>query len=213
MTLGQLIDLTLQWLDDVNAGYYSRSLVTTFINNAQFEVQKLLIGAGENWYTKCVQTTLAVGQADYNLPSDFLKTMRCEIVDSGIYPNETVYRLKMITVNQQDYAWTQSGTVGGFYLKKDKIILVPVPDTSRLLRLYYAYRVAPMVVESEVPDVPEQYHEYLAILAARDGFLKDREQPDWLVQKLNVYEDMLKADAEERRQDEGRDIVTTDGYY
>lgn len=212
MTRGELKTLVSVWLDDLNFGYFTEAQINIWLNNAQMELQKLLIGAGVNWYAKEQQTTTVPNQADYVLPDDFLKSHRVEYVQSGTYPNEDIDRLGAIAINQQDRIPLKVGSPVGFYLKKDKMILVPVPDAAKTLKLMYSYRVSPMTSDSDVPDAPEQYHEFLAVLAAEDGFLRDREIPDWLTRKREKYEEMIKSDSNERTQDDGRDIVVTEDY-
>ena len=213
MNRGELKTLVSVWLDDLQFGYFTESQIDTWLNNAQFEVQKRLVLAGVNWYLKVQQTTMVPNQANYALPDDFLKSHRLEIIMSGTYPNENIQRLGYLALNQQDrMPWINPTTPIGFYFKKNSLILVPVPDAALLMRLYYSYRVSPMTSDAEVPDAPEQYHEFLAVLAAKDGFLKDREVPDWLTLKSEQYDEMLKADANERSQDDGRDIVVTEDY-
>jgi hypothetical protein len=57
MTVAQhTTTLMLSWLDDPNAGYFSASDTLAWLNQAQREVQKQLILAGENWYVKPVET-------------------------------------------------------------------------------------------------------------------------------------------------------------
>ena len=73
MQLSDLQNLTSFWLDDLNFGYYTQIQVNYWINNAQIEVQKMLIASGQNRYNAWVGTTLIVGQSDYVLPSDFRK--------------------------------------------------------------------------------------------------------------------------------------------
>ena len=73
LTFVELQDRTLYMLDDVNAGYFSRTQIKRSVNDAQQEVQKLLIKAGEGWYEKCVETTCVRDQADYALPDEFRK--------------------------------------------------------------------------------------------------------------------------------------------
>ena len=80
MNRGEIRDLCLYWLDDLQGAYFTPTQMNVFINNAQREVQKQLIQAFEDYYLKVVQTTTVANQADYILPQDFLKLRRLEIV-------------------------------------------------------------------------------------------------------------------------------------
>src|SRR5574343_497738 len=122
---------------------------------------------------KPVTTTLVVAQQDYALPSDFIVEHRLEIVLSGSGSTENRRPLEPITTNQQDLISIASGTPSHYYIKKDRVTLSPTPDTALTMRLYYSPRVADMTADADSPDVPEQFMEYVAILAAYDGFIKD----------------------------------------
>lgn len=209
MTFGELKSLVSFWLDDLQFGYFTEAQVSVWLNNAQKEVQKRLIKAGDNYYVKCVQTTLVVNQNDYVLPEDFKKENRLEVVISGTVPNESVNAITPITLNQQDLVVTGVGTPQWYYFKRNRIVVIPAPDTALPLRLYYSYLVADMTLDTDVPDVPESYHELIALLACQDGFLKDGRVNDLLMKKITAYQLDMDSDADERNQDMPRSIVET----
>lgn len=209
MNRGELRNLTLYWLDDLNAGYFTPTQVNTWLDNAQNEVQKRLIKAGQNYYIDCLQTTTVYNQTDYVLPENFKKLHRVEIVQSGTPPNEVKYPLKQITLNQQDFGAFSNGAPQMYYLKKNRITILPAPDRPYIMRLYETYLVSPMTSDLSIPDVPPAYHELLALLAAQDGFLKDGRASEVLMKKLKEYEDDFDSDANERLQDQPREVVDT----
>lgn len=214
MTLLQLRTLTLQWLDDVNAGYFTAPTVNTWINNAQKEAQKRLLKAGQNYYLRCKETTLVVNQAEYVLPADFRKLHRIEVIISNYgTTGESKQMILPITLNQQDLVLTGPGTVQFYVLKKNRIKFFPFPDLALKIRLFYSYMVPDMILDTEEPDVPEAYHEYLALLAAQDGFLKDGRVPDLISKRIAEYQIQLDSDANERLVDMPRSIVETGNDY
>lgn len=194
-------------LDDLNFGYFTPTQVKYWLNNAQREVQKRLIKAGQNYYDKTVQTTMVVNQADYVLPDDFKKEHRLEIVISGTAPNESIQPLAFITLNQKDFVGTGTGTPSCYYFKKNRIIVLPTPSSPYVLRMDYSYLVTDMVNDNDQPDVPESYHELIGLLAAQDGFLKDGRANELLVKKITDYQKQFDSDANERNQDQSRGIV------
>ena len=62
-----------------------------------------------------------------------------------------------------------AGTPTNYYIK-NRITIVSNSITAYILALYYSPRVVDMASDSDSPDVPEQFMEYVAILAAFDGF-------------------------------------------
>jgi len=210
MTFVQLQVLVSSWLDDTNNGYFTLSEVKTWLNNAQRETQKMVIQAFEGHYRKVVQTTLVQYQREYQLPTDFKKLSRLEVVLSGTtFQNEDCQRLVKITENQQDLMPERTGTPQTYYFKGDQVVVVPAPDAAKTLRLTYLYRAADMVNDADLPDVPADYHEYIAVLATLDGLYKDGRDPGAMLNKKEYFEKLFKQDAEERNVDESRTIVQT----
>lgn len=214
MTFLAIQDLTLSWLDDPNAGYFTRPQIKVWINNAQREVQKLLLNASEDYYTTCARTSTVIGQARYQLPPDFIKLQRLSFIVSGANDTAQYQRIQPITRNEQDLLFgNASGDPQSFFFNKDTVTLLPTPNRALTLHLDYTYRVSDMSLDGDEPDVPEDYHEYLAILAARDGFLKDGRDFGPIERKLGYFETLLKENAEQRNQDSPRYVVSTlNGY-
>lgn len=212
MTFLELRQLVSYWVDDLNLTYFTPAQVNRFLNNAQREVQKLVLGAGQDFYMKCAQTTLVINQRDYVLPDDFYKVNRLEVVISGSSPNENVLRLNPITPNQLDLMGTQTGTPSVYFFKKNRFTLYPAPNSALTLRMLYSYKVADMVLDSDLPDVPEPYNEMIAVLAAMDCLLKDGRDVSALIEKRDLYMKMLKDDAAQRSLDESRSVQYTGTY-
>lgn len=212
MTFLELQDLVLDWLDDKNAGYFTRPKVKQWINNGQREVQKRLSKAAEGYHEISAQTTCVANQSDYALPADYRKSHRLVIVNNPGTANEDEEQLDPITMNQQNMIGNQAGRPAAYFLKKERLVLCPKPDTTYTLRLYYSYRVADMVEDAEIPDVPEDYHELCAILGAMDGFIKDGRDASLLAKKLKDYETTMDQDAEDRTEDKPREVVVTGEY-
>lgn len=210
MTFVQLQTMVSSWLDDPNNGYFTLAEVKLWLNNAQREAQKMVIQAFEGHYRKVVETTMVQYQREYQLPSDFKKLSRIEVVLSGTtFQTESVTRLSKITENQQDMVTERTGTPMAYYFKGDQVVLVPAPDDDKTLRLTYLYRVTDMSNDADLPDIPADYHEYLAVLATLDGLYKDGREVGPMLQKKEYFEKLFKQDAEERNVDESRTIVQT----
>lgn len=209
MTFLEIRQSASYYLDDLNFGYFTPTQVGIWANNAQKRLQKRLIKAGQNYYTKCAQTTLVANQNDYVLPDDFKDLNRLEIVMSGIAPNESLSTLTPITVNQQDLVMNGAGTPYWYFIKRNRLVLQPAPQLTLPLRMLYTYECADMVLDTDVPDVPDSYHEYLALLTAEDGFIKDGRSSALLEKKIQEFEMEIDSDAAERNVDRPRSIVQT----
>ncbi len=214
MTFLELRQLVSYWLDDLQLAYFTEPQVNRFLNNAQRELQKKLLNAGQNYYLVPVQTTTVINQSDYVLPDDFEKLNRLELITAGTAPpNEGINPISSVTLNQKDMVSNIPGTSCAYYLKKNRLVLIPAPNQALTLRMYYSPRVDDMSLDTDVPDAPEQYHEYIALLAAYDGLLKDGRDPSTLATKIAYYEKMLSDDAQERQIDGPRMIVQSGDSY
>lgn len=211
MQFSELRELCSFWLDDLNFGYFTTTQVNRWLNNAQQELQKRLMKAGQNFYVKRVSTTLVVNQNDYVLPMDLKQIHRLDIVMSGTPPNESVVSLTPITWNQQDIIPTGTGTPEYYALIKNRIVVMRAPDTALTMRLSYSPLVAGMTNDQDVPDAPESYHQMIALLATEDGFIKDGRIPELLEKKITEYQKDIDSDANERRKDVSREIRDVSG--
>lgn len=214
MNFAELQQYTLGLLDDPQGTYFNppaTPYLNKYLNNAAKETQKLLVMAGQNFYVKCVTTPLVGSQQDYVLPDDFMHLNRLDVIMQGQPPNQIFTPLSQITINQIDLVANTVGQPTYYFLKQNRLVLWPTPDSSPYtLRLFYSYQLAEMVNPTDIPNVPEAYHEFIGILAAIDGFLRDGRDPSSLILKRQYYEAMLKAETNERLLDSPRGIVQTD---
>jgi hypothetical protein len=199
------------WVDDLLKGYFTDTQLNRFVNDAAFETQKMLLQAGQNYYVTLVETQLVVAQKEYILPADFLHLHRLEVITQGHgTTSEVTNPVLPITINQQDIFPLSQGTPQVYYLKNNRIVVYPAPDNSLFLRMHYSYRVAPLILDTDLLDCPDEYAEMVALYAAMDCFIKDNRDPTQIATKLNDYAERLKREAEDRLQDTTRMVVSTD---
>lgn len=218
MNRGDIRQLALTWLDDVNGTYFTPSIMNVWINQAQRECQKQLLQAGEDFYTICVETQTVTNQRDYAFPSDFVKLMRLERITQGSGDTAATQRLYPLSRNEIDVGMYNSGPVPtglpyNYVINQSSFSLYPVPDQVVVMRLWYAYRVVDMDDDSDIPDVPTDYEEYIAILAARDGLIRDGRPLGPMETKLLYYQNMMKESIENRNVDSPRYVRATVGGF
>lgn len=209
MNFLQLQQLVSYNLDDLNFGYFTPIQVKRWINLAQQETQKILIQSSENWFMDCVTASCVANQPNYALPDDFLKMNRCQIVENPGTSSENRTQIYGIVLSHDKLLDQNSSFPAAYYLKSNQMILVPPPDSTYTIRIDYTFRLSDMVNDNDVSLIPEQYHEYMAILATISGFLKDDRNPSSLLAKKMWYEELFKRDAEDRKVDAPREVVTT----
>lgn len=209
MTFLEMQDQVLQDLDDVDAGYFTRAIVKTYLNQAQKQVQKLVEQAFEGHFTLCAETTLVVNQREYELPTDFKRLNRLEVILSGTtFANQDVRVISKITANQQDQ-FARTGVPLGYYFKGTQMVLVPAPDTVKTLRMEYTKKLSDMVNDADISDVPTEYHELLPVLAQIKGLTRDARQVADAEKKRDELIQFIMRDAEQRNVDMPRTVVQT----
>lgn len=214
MTFQDIQNQVLTWLDDINGTYFTTSQVTYWINNAQREVQKQLIQAGQHWYLTTAGTNLVPNYDCYSLPSDFRVLHKLELLTSGQFTDpismQTRFRVYPVTPIESDAVYLGPGTPSGYYLKKNCLVFRAVPDLAYPVLLTYSYMVSDMTLPTSVPDVPVQYQELIPILATIDGLLRDQRDPSAFLEKKKEYIELMRQDADQRQVDGPRMVVTTD---
>lgn len=210
MTFLELRNLVLYYLDDLDAGYFTPVQVNRWLNNAQESVQKKVIQAFEDLFIKCVETTTVVGQREYNLPDDFRKLNRLQLIQSGTTPQtESLFDLLYITRGEESNYLQNFGTPQCFYFLNKQLILTPAPDQAKTIRMDYTYKIPDLSSDSDVSEIPTEYHELIAISAVVDGLIKDGRDPGTLLAKKTMLEDELRKDAEQRNISSPRTVVQT----
>lgn len=193
-------------VDDTNFGYHTLTSVKSYLNNAAYEVQRRLLKMHQSYYSQCVTTSLVIDQKEYVLPGDFLCMYDLWIVLSGTAPNEETLQLDYVAPSRKHEFISNSGTPSHFYLKKNKIVLTTAPDAVLTLEMEYAPLIAQMVNDSDEPDIPDQFHELVALYAVRTCFLRDDKQNSLIEGRIKTYEDLIEAN-EQRMENKSKYYV------
>lgn len=210
MNFLQMQEAVSYTLDDLSFGYFTTTQVKRWLNNAQFEAQKIIVQSDEGSFVKCVQTTCIVGQDEYVLPEDMLKINRVQIIQSPDTANELSSQIFPVVLSQIAKFTRTNAYPSVYYLRRNRLVLVSPPDNTYTLRIDYTYRLAELVNDSDTSEIETQYHEYLTILAAIDGFLKDDRAATQLIAKKQWYEKLFEEDAEDRKVDTPRHVIMMD---
>lgn len=208
MTLAQLQTYVSILVDDLDFGYFTQSQLTTFLNFGLKECQKKLIQAGANYNLKIVEQNTVVDQPYYTLPTDFLKLNNLITTQDATDPASPVTVISPITLNQKEL-YPQTGEPQNYYFLNNILVINPTPTVVTTMRLTYTYRVAELSAAGDIPDLPEVYHEYIALLATQACFLRDGRDISTLQTRLNEYEKRMREDYQQRRVDGPRMIVST----
>ena len=215
MTLLEIQTLISEWADDKEFGYFTKTALKSFINNAYIKVFKLLVLSGNNWWLREVQGSFIPGQDDYLLPVDCFQVRKIETYVS-LNSRESRLPLNPITLSQRD-AVSRVGEPRFYNMKNKSFVVAPSPDVQRYVSLHYIYTPALLTGAGSSPDLPEEFHEMIAVLAAIDCFIKDGRDHQMLLDKKNEYLADIKRDSTERVTQGPREVRSTDfdsvGYF
>lgn len=209
MTLLQMRSLTLDWLDDPNAAYFQTSIVNLRLNLGMWELQKRLISANKEQFLSCVKTSTVANQQAYSLPTDFLQLVRLEWYETGTSLTSKPNPIMPMTPNQRDMITSVTGDPQYWTFAKNNIIIWPIPTRIVEVHLEYNYQTAFMTADSDIPDMPTLYHEYIPVLATRDCLIKDGRSIAPIQAKLDEYERLMAQIAVQRSADAPRMVVQT----
>lgn len=210
MTMGELRELVLSWLDDPNAGYFTPEQVDAWLNLGQKEVQKKLVQSGELWWAIPVSSNTVASVNEYSLPTDFMRLHKFQIIVSGTFPNATINPLVPVTPMQVEYFPQGTGLPSAYWIRKNCVVLAKVPDNIYTMLLLYSPQIAPLTADSQTPDMPDRYQEAIALEACQAGFLKDQRDPNPIFSmKWDGYMKMLAEDSQDRNVDVPREVVVT----
>lgn len=219
LTFSDLQTICSDYLDDPNNGYFTLPILKQRLNLNLKELQKRLISANKDYYVECVYTNTVVNQKAYQLPSDFLQVVRLSYITQGSGTTAAEQKILPITPNQRDNLVDLSGDPIAYWIQKGSasntvgnLMLAPTPNRIVEMHLEYSYLVADMVNQSDIPDAPAQFHEYIALMTVRDLMIKDARPIMSIEGKLKEYEMLLKQIAVQRRIDQPRMIVSTDTW-
>jgi hypothetical protein len=213
LTLLQLRTLCLDWLDDSAGTYFTASVLNLRLNLAQQELQKRLISANKEYYLKCVKTSTVAAQQPYALPTDFYQVVRLEWYETGTALTTMSNKIQPMTPNQRDLMGAVTADPEYFSFAKNNLMLWPIPNRIVEMHLEYSYLVTDMSADGDEPDAPEQFHEYIAVLATRDCLIKDGRPLQPIESKMAHYEELLKQIAVQRDASAPRMIIQSGSEY
>jgi hypothetical protein len=213
MTRLELENLIAVWLNDPNKTFFTATQIQSRINLAQKVLQSILIDSYQDRYTVCVTSATIANTGRYLLPSDFRKIRRLEILTSGSGDTATYKKIEPMDLNQQDLLSPGAGTPSRYFLVRNHMYLRQVPAQVWTMHMNYVYTVADLTTDGQTPDIPAEYHEFLAVLSVRADLVQDGVDMTAILELKKEYEEKIRMDAANRKPDGARMITATrDGY-
>lgn len=188
--------------DDRNSDIFSDSELTALINSAQESVQKVIDNEDEKYFCG-VETYSVVANADsleFELPTGCMRIRQVEKVTTGrpqpCVPVDFRLRHDSIAAVVDDV----SGSTGTlfYYLRGTKLGIV-APTEAATIRCYYTKKVTDLSGDSDVSEIPLEYHDLVCLLAAQLMYgSQDRPMPVELRNRLDYEMAKIPADVQNR---------------
>lgn len=146
----------------------SNSGIGVWLQEAYEDVVDEILRNRPDYFTKTATTSSIQNQAEYSLPSDFVKIQQVEVDYAGTGSWVKVAPLQNIGL-MKSYSRTDNGYTTAepkYYLLGNKIGLQPIPTASvaNCIKIIYSYLV-PEIGDTEEPSLPRGLQRKLKYLA------------------------------------------------
>lgn len=159
------------------------------------------------------------GVQEYNFPADLMKLVRVEHRQAGNTNEDNWLNLRSLNIGNDSVrafyppreGWGP-GPGFGYFVAGNKMFLRPTPTNAFSIRLWYVPRVAALSATTDVPTIPEEYHELIAEYAAIQMLAKSGE--GLFVERQKSFEFQLQNMIEniEMRNQQSEQMLITDEY-
>lgn len=151
---------------DNTSSFWTDSILTTYFNIIQQEVQQEIIQTFEDYFLTSTDLAIVNGTSDYTLPTGFIKARRLEDRRVTTAPVEIL----PCTINDRSGGGGGKFTIasatvfaGGYYIRGNQIVLTDTPTytNSAAIRLYYIKSLADVTAASLTSEIPIEHHRVL----------------------------------------------------
>lgn len=226
MQLSEIRDLSRQKADEESTGFVDNGELNSYINQGLKFIYGKIAQRFEDYFI-VKGTALNDGLIDvvtntsaYDLPANLMKLVIVEYRKNGsTTEDDWIIVPRSNIVNDSDKGFYPPrldwGPIPGFsfFITGNIINLRPEPKSDFQIRLWFVPRVTTLTVDTDVPGIPDEYHELLAEYAAIQLLAKSGEslwQERSSVFKVEL-DNMLETVENRTQQPEQMNI--TESYY
>lgn len=156
-TLAQLVTAVRDEISEPTPGFVSDAEVKRWLNRANYD----LVDAGAIESTTSQSITTVDGTEQYALESEAGLVEQVELVDASVSTEFTI--LRPLSLEERDTDGT--GEPRGYYVVENKLVIVPVPDSTYTLRVWYTRSGVTLSADADVPIIPARFHDLLTLFA------------------------------------------------
>ena len=207
MTVLETIDLARNMLNepldasrtfpDNSSNFYTDTVLLNYLNREQQLLQNFIIQSHENYFVTSVNVNIVSNTDEYALNSSVIKILRMEwIADDPLRSTE----IHPISFNEKEnyiglsHGITGTGEIRAYAIKGDTLTFRPVPSTTTAsaVRYYFVKKLADLVSQSQVSEVPENYHEILSWGIYKRALLQQEGSAESYAVASKEYESMVE---------------------
>lgn len=183
---------------DGTSSFFADSALVNYFNQAQREIQSVIVQAYENYFVTHSDINIVAGTDEYALHSQVMKIVRVEYIgDNNINSPEEIYP---ITFNEKEYYHnanldvTALGTVQAYALKDKSFVLRPRPEVTQncAVRYYFIKVLSDLTASGAISEIPIQFHEVLGLGITVRAMIQQEGTTDSYTVINNRYREMIE---------------------
>jgi hypothetical protein len=197
-----LVEYTASLLNDRQLRFWSKSELMVYLNEAQHELAEEINRIYREFFLSSSTTPTVSGQDLYSLPTDMVELVSMEVVDSVTADNEPQDLTEILLTSKKFYEVladaNQKKQYQYFFIQGANFKLTPgAASSSEFIRIFYVKRLAALVNDGDISEIPAEHHEMLSIDAARRALVKTR-NPNPVLEQLRVQRMQTMRDGIQR---------------
>jgi hypothetical protein len=169
MNYGQILENAQNFIDDARGRRFDKPVLRRYMNNAVNELQRVMRQSDPSFFADqvCYSVVAADDAIEFDLPADFIQAIAVErLTDSYPVPATLINFAERHPAFDNRFLPDGLTTPPTYYLRGSKIGIVK-PTESYTLRLVYSKAITASTNDSAIPDIPVEYHELIALSAAK----------------------------------------------
>lgn len=173
-----MVETASAHLNDRTRKYWSKAELIAHVNSAQLDIADRINALCKEYFLTSATTPSVANQTYYSLPPDLISMMGMEVIndDTDRKPQEMQQVLLDDRIfyegldqaqKKEDYQF--------FFIAGTSFKLEPEASTvnGEKIRVHYVKRLAPLVADGDVSEIPLNGHELLPLYAAKRALIKN----------------------------------------